>query len=83
MEGFAGDTGVRSARWRREATSLTRRRDRSPPSSVRKPPAKASGDQLLRRSREAPKRKIRSGVQGHRLDEEDPVRTPGKIDKPL
>jgi hypothetical protein len=46
------------------------------------PPANARSDQLLSRSHDAPE-PIGFGVQSHRLDEENPVRTPGKIDKPL
>jgi len=53
------------------------------PAEGGEPPAKASGNQLLRRSHDAARAEFRSGVQGHRLDEENPVRTPGKIDKPL
>jgi hypothetical protein len=45
--------------------------------------ARASGNQLLRRGHDAPERKA---VPAHRAivwTRKDPVRTPGKIDKPL
>jgi hypothetical protein len=75
---------ARPARWKRDAPSLTRQRDRLHESVNR--PRKAI-DGPLERSAATPwprHTKAESlGAQSHRLDEEYPVRTPGKIDKPL
>ena len=46
------------------------------------PPAKARSDQLLSRGHDTLE-PMASAFTSHRLDEENPVRTPGKIDKPL
>jgi hypothetical protein len=85
-EGFAGDATLRPARWRRDAQSLTRRRGRSRESGdglKEKPSTDRSSGQLLRRGQDAPKAKWPQAIRAIVWTRKCPVRTPGKIDKPL
>ena len=85
-EGFAGDATSRAARWRRDAQSLTRRRDRSCESADRLRESRRRTARAvsccavaMTRPRRAEPRAIRAIVWTRKC----PVRTPGKIDKPL
>ena len=75
-----------AARWRREAKSLTRRRDRARESGdgfEKSRRRTRSSNQLLRRGHDAPGPAQPQAIRAIVWTRKCPVRTPGKIDKPL